>query len=203
MPRLGAGRLRGSYSFLSHQSTIYIYKLRNYRFRILYCPLIYCLMKHTIVEIYRGRDLDHNADTNLWQKWPTWHQRGTRMKATVFLGGGRITGALLAGLRLAHYRRPILIYDRNPSKLRRLKKLYGVGVEQDLHRAVAQARLLIIAVQPVSVADLLREVGDIGRPLAAVSLAAGVPLANLRRYLARRFRGREPCPALFAVAAEV
>ncbi len=105
------------------------------------------------------------------------------MKATVFLGGGRITAALLAGLHLAKYRQPILVYDRHPSKLRQLKKLYGVSTEQDLHRAVAQARLLIIAVRPSSVADLLREVGDLGRPLAAVSLAAGVPLANLRAQL--------------------
>ena len=105
------------------------------------------------------------------------------MKATVFLGGGRITGALLAGLRLAKYRQPILVYDRHPPKLRRLKKLYGVGIEQDLHRALAQARLLIIAVRPSSVAALLREVGYVDRPLAAVSLAAGVPLANLRAQL--------------------
>jgi len=105
------------------------------------------------------------------------------VKATVFLGGGRITGALLAGLRLAKYRQPILVYDRHPSKLRQLKKLYGVGIERDLHRAVARARLLIIAVRPSSVAALLREVGYVDHPLAAVSLAAGIPLANLRKQL--------------------
>jgi len=117
------------------------------------------------------------------------------VKATVFLGGGRITGALLAGLRLAQYRRPILVYDRHPSKLRQLKKLYGVGIERDLHRAVAQAWLLIIAVRPSSMAGLLGEIGALYRPLAAVSLAAGVPLANLRLQLGPSVRWARAMPS--------
>jgi pyrroline-5-carboxylate reductase len=117
------------------------------------------------------------------------------VKATVFLGGGRITAALLAGLRLAKHRQPILVYDRHPPKLRQLRKLYGAGIEQDLHRAVAQARLLIIAVRPSSVADLLREVGKLDRPLAAVSLAAGVPLAKLRPPLGPLVRWARAMPS--------
>ena len=102
------------------------------------------------------------------------------MRATVFLGGGRITGALVAGLRLAKYDKPIVVHDRNPGKLRQLKKQYGVVVESNLHRAVQQAGLLIVAVRPDSVRDLLREIGKIDRPLTLVSLAAGIPLAKLR-----------------------
>ena len=45
-----------------------------------------------------------------------------RTKATVFLGGGRITGALAAGLRLAGYEREIIVYDRNPEKVRAFVK---------------------------------------------------------------------------------
>jgi pyrroline-5-carboxylate reductase len=103
----------------------------------------------------------------------------TRVKATVFLGGGRITGALVAGLRLAKYDTPILVHDRNPGKLRQLKKEYGVGIEPDLHSAVKQAELLIIAVRPDSVSKLLRAI-EIGRPVTVVSLAAGIPLSKLR-----------------------
>jgi pyrroline-5-carboxylate reductase len=104
------------------------------------------------------------------------------MKATVFLGGGRITGALVAGLRLAKYGKPIVVHDRNLGKLRQLKKQYGVVVEPDLHRAVGQAGLLIVAVRPDSVGGLLREI-KIGRPLTVVSLAAGIPLFKLRTRL--------------------
>lgn len=103
------------------------------------------------------------------------------MKATVFLGAGRITSALLAGLQRAKYRGRIVVHDRHPQKLRQLKKVYGVETELDLHHAVEQARLLVIAVRPDSVRALLREIGKVDRTLAAVSLAAGVPLARLRR----------------------
>lgn len=107
---------------------------------------------------------------------------GTGVKATVFLGGGRITSALIAGLRLAKYDRPIIVHDRNPRKLRQLKKQFGIIVEPDLHQAVGQAGLLIIAVRPDSVSELLRQI-EINRPLTAVSLAAGIPLSKLRARL--------------------
>ncbi|HEV3305555.1 MAG TPA: pyrroline-5-carboxylate reductase dimerization domain-containing protein [Candidatus Sulfotelmatobacter sp.] len=107
------------------------------------------------------------------------------MKATVFLGGGRITSALVAGLRLAGYARPIVVHDRNARKLKDLKRDYGVETEADLRRAVNRARLLVIAVRPDSVGGLLRDIGTgtIHRQLAVVSLAAGVPLSKLRAYL--------------------
>ncbi len=105
------------------------------------------------------------------------------MKATVFLGGGRITGALLRGLRLARYPAPLLVHDRHPKKLRQLRRRYGVLVEPNLKQAIQQAELLIIAVRPRSVAELLKEIGSLKRPLGAVSLAAGVPLARLRALL--------------------
>jgi pyrroline-5-carboxylate reductase len=115
-----------------------------------------------------------------------------RLNAVVFLGGGRITSALLAGLRLSGYKSPLVVHDRNPQKLRRLRRQYGVIAEPNLQRAVAQAHLLIIAVRPDSVRALLQNIAAIDRPLNAVSLAAGIPLANLRRWL--------PSPARWARA---
>ena len=99
---------------------------------------------------------------------------------TVFLGGGRITSALLAGLRLARYRNPIVVYDRHPEKLAELRRRYRVRIESDLARAVSSADLLIIAVRPASVRDLLEEIGTVKRPLATLSLAAGIPLMKLK-----------------------
>ena len=117
------------------------------------------------------------------------------MRATVFLGGGRITGALVAGLRLAKYGKPIVVHDRNPSKLRQLKKQYGVAVEPNLRRAVGRAGLLIIAVRPDSVSDLLLGIGSIGRPLMLVSLAAGIPLSKLRSRLRSPARWARAMPS--------
>ena len=117
------------------------------------------------------------------------------MKATVFLGGGRITSALLAGLQLAGFRQPIIVHDRHAERLQKLKRQYGVAVEPDLHRAVESAHLLIIAVRPDCVRGLLKEVGTISRRLTAVSLAAGVSLSNLRAGLRSPVRWARAMPS--------
>jgi pyrroline-5-carboxylate reductase len=119
---------------------------------------------------------------------------GTGVKATVFLGGGRITSALVAGLRLAKYDKPIIVHDRHPRKLRQLKKQYGVTVELNLHQAVQQAGLLILAVRPDSVSELLQQV-EIKRPLTAISLAAGIPLSTLRARLGPPVRWARAMPS--------
>jgi pyrroline-5-carboxylate reductase len=116
----------------------------------------------------------------------------TRKNSVVFLGGGRITGALLAGLRLTgsileNYDRPIVVHDRNTHKLRQLRSRYGVLVESDLKRAMERAHILIIAVRPDSVRELLVRIGRQGpiQPTTAVSLAAGIPLRSLREWMSR------------------
>jgi len=103
------------------------------------------------------------------------------VKSIVFLGGGRITSALITGLRLARFDRRIVVHDRHPQKLEELRRQYGVKVDTGLHRAVRSAGMLVIAVRPDSVRGLLEEIRpDIDKRMIAVSLAAGVPLAKLR-----------------------
>jgi pyrroline-5-carboxylate reductase len=111
--------------------------------------------------------------------------RGPIVNATVFLGGGRITGALIAGLRLAKYRAPIMVHDRHSHKLRDLNRQYGVLGEKSLRRAVESANLLIIAVRPASVHELLKEIKalQIERKLIVVNLAAGIPLSKCQSAL--------------------
>ena len=72
-----------------------------------------------------------------------------------------------------------------------------MAVEPNLQRAVEEARLLLIAVRPDSLSDLLLEIGELEkekprRPLPLVSLAAGIPLSKLRVRL--------PSPARWARA---
>ena len=126
--------------------------------------------------------------------------KGARKHAVVFLGGGRITGALLAGLRLTNYDRPIVVHDRHLQKLRQLRIQYRVEVEPDLRRAVEQAHLLIIAVRPDSVRELLQKIGQ-ARPAIAVSLAAGIPLKNLRVWMGRPARWARAMPSPVARSA--
>jgi pyrroline-5-carboxylate reductase len=125
--------------------------------------------------------------------------KGARKRALVFLGGGRITGALLAGLRLADYDLPIVVHDRHPQKLRQLRVQYDVNVEPDLHHAIERAHLLIVAVRPDSVRELLQQIGQSQpgqvRPTIAVSLAAGIPLKSLRAWMGRPVRWARAMPS--------
>jgi pyrroline-5-carboxylate reductase len=126
--------------------------------------------------------------------------KSARQHTVVFLGGGRITGALLAGLHLAGYHEPIVVHDRHPQKLRRqLRVQFDVKIEPNLHRAVQQAHLLIVAVRPDSVRELLRQIGQSqpsqARATLAVSLAAGIPLRNLRTWMGRPVRWARAMPS--------
>jgi pyrroline-5-carboxylate reductase len=102
------------------------------------------------------------------------------MKAIVFLGGGRITSALVAGLRLSDYRAPIVVHDPHPEKLRALKRQHRIIAEPDLQHALRRAGLLVVAVRPTSVVPLLQKIGRVDRSLVAISLAAGIPLKTLQ-----------------------
>jgi pyrroline-5-carboxylate reductase len=116
---------------------------------------------------------------------PRTNLRNNEIKSTVFLGGGHITSALTAGLRLAGSKASIAVYDRNPEKLRALRRESGVEIARELKGAVEQAAMLVIAVRPGSVREMLDEVAACGAqaPRLCVSLAAGVPLRNLRAWL--------------------
>ncbi|MGA2978887.1 MAG: NAD(P)-binding domain-containing protein [Terriglobales bacterium] len=103
------------------------------------------------------------------------------MSTVVFLGGGRITSAMLAGLRLAKTKHHLLVHDRNPRKLRDLRKQYAVAIEPDLNRAVKPADVLIVAVRPSSVRELLYSVEQMNEARLAISLAAGLPLRTLSK----------------------
>jgi pyrroline-5-carboxylate reductase len=123
--------------------------------------------------------------------------RGTGVKSIVFLGGGRITSALIAGLRLANFDQPIAVHDRHPKKLKQLKRQYGVVIHKDLRHAMESARMLIIAVRPDSVGGLLEEIQGYGirEKLLAISLAAGIPLAKLRKGLETPVRWARAMPS--------
>ena len=116
-----------------------------------------------------------------------------------FLGGGRITSALAAGLRLAGDGREIVVYDRHPDKLKALRRDSRVKTARDVKSAVKLADILVFAVRPGSMKAILEEVVEPGlSPRLCVSLAAGVPLQNLRAWLSglahvlAEMRGR--CP---------
>jgi len=117
------------------------------------------------------------------------------MNRVVFLGAGRITTALVAGLRLAKANYIIVVHDRNPRRMRALHQRYGASIEPDLQRAISQADLLIVAVRPDSVATLLHDIAKVDRSVLAISLAAGIPLPHLILALGSPVRWARAMPS--------
>jgi pyrroline-5-carboxylate reductase len=128
-------------------------------------------------------------------------RRIDRMRdAVVFLGGGRITGALAAGLRLARDEREIVVYDRHPEKLQALRRESRIEIARDLKsamEAMQQAGMLIVAVRPASVKEMLNQVVACGAqpPKLCVSLAAGIPFKNLRARMGAPVRWARAMPS--------
>jgi pyrroline-5-carboxylate reductase len=126
-----------------------------------------------------------------------------RPERLLFLGGGRITSAMIEGLQRAGFKGAIAVYDRHPNKLKKLKSQFGVRVARDLSKALADAGILIIAVRPKSVGALLENIAPHARSLSrgaarqpiAVSLAAGIPFAQLRGPLGPRIRWARAMPS--------
>jgi pyrroline-5-carboxylate reductase len=114
--------------------------------------------------------------------------------STVFLGAGRITSALLAGLRLGGYRAPLIVHDRNRSKMDRLRRGYEAETESDLDRALAQADVAVIAVRPNNVAELLAA-AHFSKNVIGVSLAAGIPLKKLESLSSGAIRWARAMPS--------
>jgi len=117
-----------------------------------------------------------------------------RPRTTVFIGGGRITRALLAGLKLKGFEGPILVHDRNPRKLQTLRRQFEVAVEPILFQAVQQADILVIAVRPQDVRELLQQITETPSRVA-ISLAAGIPLRNLRGWMGGRVMWARAMPS--------
>ena len=119
------------------------------------------------------------------------------MQPIAFLGGGNITSALAAGLRLAGDRRPLIVYDRHPEKLRAMRRDSRIEIARDLKFAVARADMLIVAVRPASVRPALEELAACGAPPPrhCISLAAGIPLRDLRAWLGPPVRWARAMPS--------
>jgi len=126
------------------------------------------------------------------------------MSAAVFLGGGRITAALVAGLRRGGFRERIVVYDRHAEKLRALGREFRVEAARDARQAAGLAAqrgrndapsLLLIAVRPGDVLPLLASVGPLSQRTVVVSLVAGVSLRRLRQALGRRAEWTRAMPS--------
>ena len=101
------------------------------------------------------------------------------------IGGGRMAEALISGVLTARLFEPeqICVADPDVTRQDHLKRHYRVRVGLVNDEVVRASDIVMLAVKPQVLADVLRGVGTgIGHRLV-VSVAAGVPIGRLQEFL--------------------
>jgi pyrroline-5-carboxylate reductase len=110
------------------------------------------------------------------------------MQKLLLIGGGNMGGALVSGLtRSGRWKlSQITVSDVRPEALRKLRAVYKVKVSSDNRAAVRDADIVLLAVKPQQMAQVLEEVGPFIRPTQLVlSIAAGITTRWIEKFLAK------------------
>jgi pyrroline-5-carboxylate reductase len=104
------------------------------------------------------------------------------------LGAGNIGAALIGGLLEAKALPPdkILAADVSEKQVAELSRQHGISITKGGNReAASQAGVVVVAVKPYLVGEVLREIREVLRPdQILISVAAGVPIDFLERGVA-------------------
>jgi len=101
-----------------------------------------------------------------------------------FVGGGNMASALIGGLagKLTAGAN-IHVVDLNPDALDRLRQTFGVTTATRIDAACAGADVLVLAVKPQQMRDVVTQLQPHLRGQLVLSIAAGIRAADLSRWL--------------------
>ncbi len=102
------------------------------------------------------------------------------------IGGGVMGEALVAGLLRsgACSAENLMVSDTLVERLEFLRSKYGIDADKDNMRIVGRCEIIVLAVKPQTLPDLLREIGpSIHKDVVVVSIAAGVKLSSLTWWI--------------------
>jgi pyrroline-5-carboxylate reductase len=106
-----------------------------------------------------------------------------------FIGGGNMTTSLVGGLvRRGTDPATLTVSDPVPAQLERLARDFGVRGSSDNLATVRDADLVVLAVKPQQIAGVARGIASelAGRRRVVVSIAAGIRLEDLARWVGAR-----------------
>jgi pyrroline-5-carboxylate reductase len=109
-------------------------------------------------------------------------------KKIVFVGGGNMGEALVAGLLRSGHWKPsqITVCDIRPDQLAVLRSRYKIHVSTDNRREVSAADITLLAVKPQQMMSVLMDLAPVLRKSQLVlSIAAGIPTRRIEKCLAR------------------
>jgi pyrroline-5-carboxylate reductase len=101
-----------------------------------------------------------------------------------FLGGGNMALALIGGMVMKGYdRQAISVIEISPAARERLAAQHGVHTSAAPDKATAAAEVLVLATKPQDLKAAVAPLGERARGKLVVSIAAGVRVAALSRWL--------------------
>lgn len=109
-------------------------------------------------------------------------------KRIVFLGAGNMAEALVKGLLKSCAAKPaqLLVTDIRPERLAYFKRKFGVNGLTDNTTAVSRADVIVLAVKPQQLTDLLQQISEHLNPKTlVVSIAAGCRTTRIESLLPR------------------
>ena len=131
--------------------------------------------------------------------------RKTTRHAIGFIGAGNMASALVKGLLATKRHRPRDLWasDANGRQLAKLGRAYGIGKAPDNAAIVRDSDLVVLAVKPQVMFDVLAEVRPhVTRRTLFVSIAAGLATARLEAALGDRVRVVRAMPNTPALVGE-
>jgi pyrroline-5-carboxylate reductase len=122
-----------------------------------------------------------------------------------FIGAGNMAETLLSGLIASDQAKPenITCSDIRPQHLQELQERYGIRTTSDNRAVIQSSAIVIFAVKPQIMADVLKETAgvlDISKLI--ISIAAGVPLAAIQAVVDKNLRLIRAMPNLCVAVRE-
>lgn len=101
-----------------------------------------------------------------------------------FIGGGNMAEALIAGLTAAgHSKAHVHITDISQARMDTLHLQYGVSCCADIAKLAVSVDVLVLAVKPQQMDDVLSQIGEIDGGQTVISIAAGISTARIAAKL--------------------
>ena len=100
-----------------------------------------------------------------------------------FIGGGNMAKALIAGLKTQQFiMTNITVIEPDKSKQAALEKEFGVGVSSSMHN-LSHSDAIVLAVKPQQIPAVSKDLASILSKQLIISIAAGVLLKDLSKWL--------------------
>jgi pyrroline-5-carboxylate reductase len=121
------------------------------------------------------------------------------------VGGGKMGGALIAGMISGGLVKAgaVTVADKDEDRLEELVKTYGIGATAQNREAVGNADVVILAVKPQNMAEVLSGLAEaLAPPALVISIAAGISTAFIEERLHKGVRVVRVMPNMPALIGE-